>query len=278
MMSVISRVVYTVLVVIIAWLAKKYMMDSIVDAFAKKQDVEAGASKPVKNFFGIIIYAIAFFVLLGVWNLRTTLTGLLAAAGMIGIVIGLSLREVLSDLLAGIILFFDRPFRVGDSLVMGDIGGKVLDIGARSVKLKTWDGIFATIPNRKVASEVLKNYSKYTQRRLEIVVGVDYDSDLEKARKGIERALGRKDLPILKDPEPLVALETLDASSINFKILFWFSTDIDMPWISLRGKLMQAIVEEFRKERIAIPFPQVTISSREPEMPRATKRKSRASS
>lgn len=148
----------------------------------------------VKNFFGIIIYAIAFFVLLGVWNLRTTLTGLLAAAGMVGIVIELSLREVLSDLLAGIILFFDRPFRVGDSLVMGDIGGKVLDIGARSVKLKTWDGIFATIPNRKVASEVLKNYSKYTQRRLEVVVGVDYDSDLEKARKGIERA-GRAPRP-----------------------------------------------------------------------------------
>ena len=269
MVNVLYRIVYSVVVIVVAWLIKKYVTDSMVDAFAKKQKVGAGASKPIKNFFGIIIYVAAFFILLGIWNLRTTLTGLLAAAGMVGIVIGLSLREVLSDLLAGVILFFDRPFKVGDSLVVGDIGGKVLDIGVRSVKLKTWDGIFASIPNRKVTSEVLKNYSKYTQRRLEIIVGVDYDSDLERVRKAMDRALAIDDLPILKDPKPVVALETLDASSINFKVQFWFSTDSGMPWMSLRGKLLQAIVEEFRKEKITIPFPQVTISSREPEIPKS---------
>ena len=80
----------------------------------------------------------------------------------------------------------------------------MLDIGLRSVKLKTWDGIYATIPNRKVCSEVLR-YS------------------------------------------------------------FWFSTDAGVFWITLRGKLMQAIVEEFRKRKISIPFPQVTLSSREGE-------------
>ena len=268
MINVLYRIVYSVVVIVVAWLIKKYVTDSMVDTFAKKQKVKAGASKPIKNFFGIIIYVVAFFILLGIWNLRTTLTGLLAAAGMVGIVIGLSLREVLSDLLAGVILFFDRPFKVGDSLVVGDIGGKVLDIGLRSVKLKTWDGIFASIPNRKVTSEVLRNYSKYPQRRLEIIVGVDYDSDLQRVRKAMDRALAIDDLPILKDPKPLVALETLDASSINFKVQFWFSSDAGMPWMSLRGKLLQAIVEEFRKEKIAIPFPQVTISSRESETPK----------
>lgn len=64
-----------------------------------------------------------------------------------------------------------------------------------------------------------------------------------------------------------MALETLDASSINFKVLFWFSTDAGIPWIKLRGKLMQVIVEEFRKEKISIPFPQVTISPREGSEP-----------
>lgn len=72
----------------------------------------------------------------------------------------------------------------------------------------------------------------------------------------------------MKDPEPVVALETLDTSSINFKVQFWYSTDAGMPWMSLRGKLLQAIVEEFRKEKSAIPFPQVTISSRESETPK----------
>ena len=157
MVNILYRALGSLVVVLAAWLIKKHLTDSMVEAFTKKHGVEASTSKPIKNFFGVIVSLIAFFVLLGVWNLRTTLTGLLAAAGIGGIVIGLSLREVLSDVLAGVIFFFDRPFKVGDSLVVGDIGGAVLDIGVRSVKLKTWDGVFATIPNRKVASGVLED-------------------------------------------------------------------------------------------------------------------------
>jgi len=263
MLTVIYQIVYCVVVIVAAWLAKKFVSDRLIDNYTKKLKLEEHEAKPIKKFFTVIIYITAFFVLLGVWHLRGTLIGLLAGAGIVGIVIGLALRDVISDLLAGIILFFDRPFKIGDALVIGDVGGKVLDIGLRSVKLKTWDGVFATIPNRKVCSEVLRNYTRYARRRLEIVVGVDYDSDLEKVREAITKALNREDVPILKDPEPIVALETLDTSSINFKVLFWYSYDIGIPWITLRGKLSEAIVEEFRKQKISIPFPQVTISSRE---------------
>jgi small-conductance mechanosensitive channel len=262
-LSLIYQIIYSIAAIATAWLIKRYASDRLIDNFAKKLKLEEQAAQPIKKFFAIVIYIVAIFILLGIWRLRGTLTGLLAGAGIVGIVIGLAIRDIISDLLAGIILFFDRPFRVGDALVIGNVGGKVLDIGIRSVKLKTWDGVFATIPNRKVCSEVLKNYTKYNQRRLEVVVGVDYDSDLEKVQEAITKAVNRKDVPILKDPEPIIALETLDASSINFKVLFWFSTDVGIPWITLRGKLIQAIVEEFRKQKISIPFPQVTISSRE---------------
>jgi len=265
MIGALYQIIYSVVTVGAAWILKRLVADRFVEGYTKRLNLEEQASKPIKNLLAVVVYVIALFVLLGIWELRATLTGLLAGAGMAGIVIGLSLREVISDLLAGIILFFDRPFRIGDSLVVGPVGGKVLDIGLRSVKLKTWDGIYATIPNRKVCSEVLKNYSKYKERRLELVVGVDYDSNLEKVQAAITKALAREDLPILKDPEPVFAPETLDASSINFKVLFWFSTDAGVPWITLRGKLMQAIVEEFRKRKISIPFPQVTLSSREGE-------------
>jgi len=263
MISVLYQVIYSIIVIVCTWLIKRFVSDYFIDRHAQKLKLEERISKPIKNLFGIILYIIAIFILVGIWGLRATLTGLLAGAGMAGIVIGLSLREIISDLLAGIIIFFDRPFSIGDALVIGDIGGQVLDIGVRSVKLKTWDGVYTTIPNRKVCSEALKNYSKYSERRLEVAVGVDYDSNLEKVQKALTKVVMRKNLPILKEPEPIVALETLDASSINFKILFWFKTDIGIPWIVLRGKLIQAIVEEFRAEKITIPFPQVTISSRE---------------
>jgi len=262
-LTVIYQATYSIVVIAFAWLAKRLVSDRLIDNFTKKLKLEEHEAKPIKKIFAVIIYIIAIFVLLGIWHLRGTLTGLLAGAGIVGIVIGLAIRDIISDLLAGIILFFDRPFKIGDSLVIGNVGGKVLDIGLRSVKLRTWDGVFAAIPNRKVCSEVLKNYTKYNQRRLEVVVGVDYDSNLEKVQEAITKALHREDVPILKDPEPIVALEALDASSINFKVLFWFQTDVGIPWITLRGKLIQAIVEEFRKQKISIPFPQVTISSRE---------------
>jgi len=267
MPSVVYQVIYSIVAVAAVWLMKKFVSDRLIDNFTSKLELGEHEAKPIKKFFAVIIYMAAIFALLGIWHLRGTLTGLLAGAGIMGIVIGLAIRDIISDLLAGIILFFDRPFKIGDSLLIGNVGGKVLDIGLRSVKLKTWDGVFATIPNRKVCSEVLKNYAKYNQRRLEIVVGVDYDSNLEKVQEAITKALNREDVPILKDPAPIVALETLDASSINFKVLFWFQTDAGIPWIILRGKLIQAIVEEFRKEKISIPFPQVTISPREGSEP-----------
>ncbi|MEA3485829.1 MAG: mechanosensitive ion channel, partial [Candidatus Aerophobetes bacterium] len=99
----------------------------------------------------------------------------------------------------------------------------------------------------------------------------DYNSNLEKVREAIDKILQREDLPILKDPEPLVFLEKLGPSSIDFKIFFWFKYDIPMSFFNLKGKIIQAIVEEFRNQGVGIPFPQVTISSREksepPEIP-----------
>lgn len=267
MFAVIYQIIYSIAVIVAAWLVKKFVSDRLIDNFTKKQKLEEHIARPIKKFFTIIIYIIVVFVLLGIWHLRGTLAGLLAAAGFAGIVIGLAVRDIISDLLSGIIIFFDRPFKIGDALVVGDVGGQVLDIGLRSVKIKSWDGVFVTIPNRKIYAEVLKNYTHYDRRRLEIDVGVDYDADLEKVRKAISKALQREDLPILKDPEPLLFLEKLAPSSIDFKILFWFKYDIPMSFFNLRGRLIQAIVEEFRKQKIAIPFPQVTISPREGSEP-----------
>jgi len=185
--------IYSLAVIVGAWFVKRMISDKI------------HIVNPVKKFFAVIIYLVALFILLWIWGLRGTLVGILAGVGIAGIVIGLAVREILSDLLAGIILFFDRPFKIGDAVAMRDVGGKVLDIGLRSTKIKTWDGVFVVIPNSKVYSGVVKNYTRYNCRRLEVVIGVDYDSDLDKVQRAINQALSREDMPILRDPEPIVA-------------------------------------------------------------------------
>jgi small-conductance mechanosensitive channel len=255
--------IYSLVVIFCAWLAKKFILDKIISGFADRLKIEAYVVNPVKKFFAVIIYLIAVFILVGIWGLKGTLTGLLAGAGVAGIVIGIAVKDIVSDLFAGIILFFDRPFKIGDAIVIENMGGQVLDIGLRSTKVKTWDGVFVVIPNSKVYSGIIKNYTNYNCGRLEVAVGVDYESKLNKVQKAINQALSREDMPILKDPEPIVAIDTLSGSSINFKVLFWYNYDVGIPWITLKGKIMQAILEEFRKQGLTIPSSPITISSRE---------------
>lgn len=271
MVEIIKGVTYQIIssigVIILAWLAKRFVSDRLINKFTERLKFKDHAAAPIKKVFAVLIYAVAIFVLLGIWGLRGTLTGLLAGAGIVGIVIGFATRDVISDLLAGIILFFDRPFDIGDAAVVGDIGGQVLDIGLRSVKIKTWDGIYVTIPNRKIHAETVKNYTHYNTRRLDFSIGVDYNSDLKKVRRAIGKVLARKDLPILEDPAPFYFLEKLGPSSIDFKIFFWFSYKVmkekGMSFFNLKGEIISYLVEEFKKQNINIPFPQVTLSQRE---------------
>jgi len=269
--NVFYQIISSIGVITAAWLAKKFISDRLINRFTEKLKSKDHAVVPIKKVFAILIYAVAVFALLGIWGLRGTLTGLLAGAGFLGIVIGLATKDIISDLLAGIILFFDRPFEIGGAAVIGDLGGKVLDIGLRSVKIKTWDGVFVTIPNSKVHSSIVKNYTRYHTRRLDFILGVDYGSDLKKVREIITKVFAKEDLPILREPAPMFFLDKLGPSSIDFKILFWFRYEdmekAGITFFNLKGQILQALVEEFKKEGITIPFPQVTISQRPGENP-----------
>jgi small-conductance mechanosensitive channel len=165
-------------------------------------------------------------------------------------------------------LFFDRPFKIGDSINIEKLWGVVQDIGIRSTRLRTFDGKFVTIPNSKIAKSIITNVSVFEGRRLDLTVGVDYDTDLKKAKKAIERAvrkLERKGM-IKEEPKPRTFVNSFGDSSIDFKIIFWYNTkyvkEHDMWFKEVKGELIDAIKREFEKEKITIPFPQVTLSER----------------
>jgi len=100
------QIISTGIVIVAAWLIKRFIVDQLIERFATKLKIEAHAVKLIQKIFAVTIYLIAFFILLGIWGLRGTLTGVLAGAGIAGIVIGLAVKDIASDLLAGIILFF----------------------------------------------------------------------------------------------------------------------------------------------------------------------------
>ncbi len=262
-----SQMIYS-LIIILASLIVSKLLGYFMVKFAERSDIDAHSSKPVIRFISILVYIIAAVLLLGVWGLRAELTSLLAGAGFAGIVIGFAVKDMLADILAGIMLFFDRPFKIGHTINMDDLWGKVLDIGIRSTKIRTLDGKFVTIPNSKVAESVITDVSVYEGRRLELIVGVDYDADLKKAKKSIENAVKRMEKKGMIKPEPKtkILIDEFAGSSINFKILFWYDPEYTKEhgmWFGeIKGELIDAIKREFEKAGITIPFPQVTVSQR----------------
>ncbi len=264
------QIVYSVGLIIGAIIIIK-IIRWFVNGFAKKEKMQKSTSEPIRKFMKAIVYIIAFLTLLGIWGLKGELTGLLAGAGFAGIVIGFAVKDVFADLFAGIMLFFDRPFKIGDIINIGDTWATVKDIKVRTTRLKTFDGTLVVYPNSKVTSSVITNVSVYNGRRIELKVGVDYATDLKKAEKaiwGAIKTLQKKGMILEKTEKKqhFVFVNEFANSSINFKILFWYNPEYAKEhniWFGIiKSELIDAIHKEFKKSKIGIPFPQVTLSER----------------
>lgn len=258
---------YTIGIIIGAFIVSR-ILDRAIGKFAERARFDKHTARPIMKLVNAAVYIAALFFLLGIWGLKTELTGLLAGAGIAGIVIGFATKDIFSDLLAGIMLFFDRPFKIGHTVNIEKLWGIVEDIGIRSTKIKTFDNKFIVIPNSKVAKSIITNVSIYEGRRIELNVGVDYKTDLKKAEKAIRRALVKlqKQGMVLKDSEKrknLIFLNSFGDSSINFRILFWYDPEYTKKhgiWFGIiKSEFIDAIHREFKKSRIGIPFPQVDV-------------------
>jgi len=173
--------------------------------------------------------------------------------GALGIGIGFGLQNIVSNLISGVILAFEKPIEIGDQIEVGGRLGKVKEIGIRSSKLATFDGAEVIIPNGDLLSQHVVNWTlSNNHRRVEIIVGVKYGSNLKDAQTLLQQALAANTM-VDKHPEPLVLVHQFNNSSIDFRLLFW--TDISQ-WVELKSDIMLTVDAAFRKAGIEIPFPQ----------------------
>lgn len=177
-------------------------------------------------------------------------TALVAGIGVAGVGVGLAMQGVLSNLFAGLMIIFTKPFRVGEYVELLGVQGQVEMIELFSTKLTHGDRSRVVIPNRKIIGEILHNFGAI--RQLELHVGVAYDTNLPEAM-ALVREILRSNPRVLKEPEPAVGISMLSDSSINITVRPWTSVPDYGP---AQGELYQAIVEQFRKRAISIPFPQ----------------------
>ena len=201
----------------------------------------------------ILFYAIMAFVVLAVLGqLGIETTSLIAAIGAAGLAIGLALQGSLTNFAAGIIIIIFRPFHVGDWVEVDGYSGYIIEIELLATTLKTLDNRTVVIPNGKITEGDLVNYSTQGILRLDLVIGVDYSTDIDRV-KAIFIDVLTADSRVLETPKPSVGLLEMADSSLNFAVRPWVETK---DYLSMSLSLKEEIKKRLDKEGINIPFPQ----------------------
>jgi small conductance mechanosensitive channel len=177
---------------------------------------------------------------------------LLAVLGAIGLGVGLALKDTLADVAAGVAMLVLRPFDVGDLVAIDGESGQVLAIDIFETKLVDFSGVPFVLPNAKVRTAKISNFSRAKHRRCELTIGVAYEADVARAIEVLRSALDRHPT-VLKEPLPTVVVERLADSSVELLIRF-FVPPTDFP--SGRGDVAGELKSALDAAGISIPFPQ----------------------
>jgi len=177
---------------------------------------------------------------------------LISTLGVAGIAIGLAAQQTISNMIAGIIILVDRPFKEGDFVELDDVYGQVESITMRSTLLRTLDNTTVDLPNHKIIESKIVNHSKYPAIRVRIPFGIAYKEFIPKAQEIVLKIL--EEIPqILKNPAPEVNVTNIGESSIDMELMVWISNpSIEVPiGYELRKKIKLALDDA----GIEIPFP-----------------------
>ena len=197
-----------------------------------------------------IVLTVVVVAVLNLFGIQTT--SIIAVLGAAGLAVGLALQGTLSNFAAGTMLLLFRPFRPGDYVEAGGTAGSVAEIGIFSTILNTPDNVRITIPNSSIYGATIKNYSANENRRVDLVMSISYQDDIQVAMDTIARVVGN-DKRVLSEPVPQIAVSELGDSSVNLVVRPWCKGSDYWP---LRFDLIRELKQELEAAGCSIPFPQ----------------------
>ncbi len=219
-------------------------------------DMPRGVPGAIGMITRLIIIIFGFIVAFGVAGID--LSKITIIIGALGVGIGFGLQNIFNNLVSGLILAFERPIQVGDVIQIAslDLMGEVKEIGFRASTIRTFDGAEVIVPNGNFVSNEMINWTlSDKRRRQEILVGVEYGSDLKKVLEVLNKTVADHD-NVLKNPGPLIIFNGFGDSSLNFRVLFWTHFQVGLTTKSAVGI---AIDEALKAAGITIPFPQTDL-------------------
>ncbi|MBC8478379.1 MAG: mechanosensitive ion channel [Candidatus Delongbacteria bacterium] len=227
---------------------------SLVRRYLRKLMGKRQVDPVLITFTTSMVYAtlMAFVIVATLARLDIQTTSFIAIIGAAGLAIGLALQGSLSNFAAGVLMIIFRPFKIGDYVEGGGTAGTIEAISIFTTHLKTPDNKLIIVPNGKMMSDNITNYSAKEIRRVDLIAGIGYGEDIDKAKAALKDILAKDDR-VLDDPPANVAVKELADSSVNFVVRPWVKT---ADYWSVYFDITEAIKKRFDAEDINIPFPQ----------------------
>jgi len=240
------------------WLGHAFLRNALIFIVFPKADVEAGARYAMLTILRYAAFAFMAILVMAALGADTSTLAVFAGGASVGL--GFAMKDVFSNFFGGLIMLFERPVRVGDTIEVSGVKGKVEAIRLRGTTLRAFDGTIVIIPNTSMISSNLANLTNtFETARMQIDVGVSYDenpADVERILLEVARA----DPRVIDDPEPVVRFNAFGASSLDFSLRVW-TKRLGERW-AMVSEMRYEIFEAFKAAGIEIPFNQMDLHVR----------------
>ena len=241
------------LLFLLFWLANK-IIQKTMDTTLSRMKIERQAVNLLLRGARTGIYIFAFLSISD--QLQINIKSLLAGVGVMGLALSFAAKDTVGNLISGIVIIIDRPFKEGDWIVIGDMHATVTQIRLRTTVLTTFDNETVVVPNQQMSQERIINYTMTPRIRVKVTIGIAYKENIDAAR-AILLALPKNDDRILADPSPIVIVTGLDASSVNLQLRFWVENPIEH--FSIFWEYTEKSKKALDAAGIEIPFPHLQL-------------------
>ena len=251
----IGTVITFVLVFVVLYYGGQALLGPILRRGMDRRDLDEHARRPMRRLFKAILLFVAVAAAFGAAGFTGFLQSLatIAAAGTLAI--GFALQDVIKNFVAGVFIYTDRPFRIGDWIEWDGHSGVVEDISLRVSRVRTFNNELLTVPNSQLTDGVIKNPVEGDRLRRTFVFGIGYDDDIEQATEIIlDQATAHDE--IMADPGPSIRVTELADSSVGLQARIWIEDPSRADFVRIQSEFVQSTKEALDEAGIDIPYPQ----------------------
>ncbi|WP_256546570.1 mechanosensitive ion channel family protein [Halobellus inordinatus] len=242
----------------VVYLVGRSVVLPLANRMMDSRGLETHAQKPLRRLLVVVVGFVGITAAFGAAGYPNFLQSLATIAAAATLAIGFAMQDVLKNFVAGIFIYTDKPFKIGDWIEWDGNSGIVEDISFRVSRVRTFDNELLTVPNSALTDGVIKNPVAKNKLRLQVPFGIGYDDDVERATEIIvEEADARDD--ILDDPAPTVRLTELGDSSVTLTSRIWIDDPSRADFVKTRAEYVQTVKRRFDEEGIDIPYPNRTL-------------------